>query len=346
MLYLLLKHIIHFGLVNYHRSIKVYGLKNVPKNKPVLFLPNHQNALIDVLLIAVNCNRKPFFLARSDVFSGSLLNKLFSYLRMIPIYRMRDGRDKLSKNDAVFDACARILNKGEALVLFPEGNHNLQRRVRPLSKGFTRVLFRALELYPDLDVQIVPVGLNYRDALTFPDAASVYYGKPISVGEFYDADNMPGSANSIRDMVTGSLQSLTTHIASLERYESTLHYLQAQKVDFLNPAETNRFVKEADFMENIPMVKTQKLPIRARLLKTIFLLLNFPAVLSWRYILRPKVREAEFMGTFRFATALSGFFIYVALLFTVVLYLLNFWWALSAIGLLWLFNLWYVKRLA
>ncbi|HZJ21288.1 MAG TPA: 1-acyl-sn-glycerol-3-phosphate acyltransferase, partial [Pricia sp.] len=66
--YRLLKLWIKAGLYLYYGKIKISGLENVPRNEPVLFLPNHQGALMDVLLIVTDCHRKPFFLTRSDVF--------------------------------------------------------------------------------------------------------------------------------------------------------------------------------------------------------------------------------------------------------------------------------------
>ena len=85
MLYRVLKHIIRFFLYFYHKEIQVHGLENIPKNKPVLFVPNHQNALIDVLLVGVDCKRNPYFLARSDIFGKSILNSFFTFQSCLEI---------------------------------------------------------------------------------------------------------------------------------------------------------------------------------------------------------------------------------------------------------------------
>ena len=60
---------------------------------------------------------------------------------MLPVYRIRDGWGNLNKNTAIFSKSALLLSEDEAVVVFPEGNHNLRRTVSPLSKGFTRVVF-------------------------------------------------------------------------------------------------------------------------------------------------------------------------------------------------------------
>ncbi len=344
MLYQLLKYSITFGLQAFHKKIVFYGLSNVPKNKPVLFLPNHQNALVDVLLIGTNCNRKPYFLARSDVFSKSMLRTFFNYLKMIPVYRLRDGRDTVSRNHEIFETCAQLLKKGEALTMFPEANHNLRRRVRPLSKGFTRVLFKALEYAPELDIQIVPVGLNYQNAELFPDSAAVYYGVPISVQELYDSNDLVGSALKIRNAVAASLKELTTHVEPEIEYDEIIDYLNGENVNFLDPTAVNIRVKKWD--SNADYIKKEKtsksiLPV---ILRPLFLLINLPILIVWKLLLKPKIWEPEFTGTLRFATAFIGFIVYLSILFLVLSFSLNLFWAAGIIIVIMLFNWIYVKK--
>lgn len=346
MLYQLLKYGITLGLQAFHKKILVHGLSNVPKSKPVLFLPNHQNALVDVLLIGTNCNRKPYFLARSDVFRKSMLRTFFNYLKMIPVYRLRDGRDTVSRNHEIFATCAQLLKKGEALTMFPEANHNLKRRVRPLSKGFTRVLFKALEYAPELDIQIVPVGLNYQSAELFPDSAAVYYGVPISVQHLYDSNDLVGSALKIKNAVATSLKELTTHVEPESDYDEIIDYLNGENVNFLDPKATNILIKNWDSKTDyISKEKTSK-SILSVMLCPLFLLINLPVLLIWKLILKPKVWEPEFTGTLRFATAFIGFIFYLLTLFLVLSIGLNIFWAAGIVIGIMLFNWIYVKQFA
>lgn len=350
MLYNFLKNAIAFGLHGYHKKITVHGLEQVPKDKPVLFLPNHQSALLDVLLVGIKCNRKPYFLTRSDVFATGLLRTFFSYLRMIPIYRIRDGRSTLAKNDAIFDISSEVLQKGKALVMFPEANHNLERRVRPLSKGFTRVLFRALAADPKLDIHIVPVGLNYKNATHFPDEVAVYYGKPIAVQELYDRTDEKSSAAQIKNCVSEHLQQLTTHIQPQEHYGKIHSYLEALETDFLNPHQANGYIKNWTFDSTVS--NTSKASVHNKIAKNttgvvwywVFVVLNYPLILLWKKGVKPKVWEDEFMGTLRFATALLGFAGYALLLLLVLAFSLGFWWAVVAVVVLVCINWFGVKQ--
>ncbi len=299
-------------------------MENVPKDKPVLFLPNHQSALMDVLLIVTDCNRKPYFLTRSDIFGKPFLDAIFNFFRMIPIYRIRDGRHALPKNEAIFDKCADILKRKSALAMFPEANHNLKRSVRPLSKGFTRILFRALEKYPDLDIQLVPVGLNYKDAVRFPDEVSLYYGTPIALQSIYQETDLPSTVIRLKESITQNLQRLTTHIPPKANYEKVEAKLYERNNNFLDPKETNNVIQELLGKPMGDIVTPQKRSKKISLFTPLFIVLNLPLVLFWRFVMKPKVWEPEFMATMLFATAFIGFAIYYLLLFIILLLSINF----------------------
>ncbi|MGB5417843.1 1-acyl-sn-glycerol-3-phosphate acyltransferase, partial [Algibacter sp.] len=82
---------INLGMFFYFRRIKIHDVQNVPKSKPVLLLSNHQNALLDALLIGTKCNRSAYFLTRASVFNKPVIAKILESLQMLPVYRIRDG---------------------------------------------------------------------------------------------------------------------------------------------------------------------------------------------------------------------------------------------------------------
>lgn len=338
--YFLVKLWIKVALHLYYGKIEVHGLENVPKNAPVLFLPNHQSALLDVLLIAVDCNRKPWFLTRSDVFKSKTLILIFNYFQMIPIYRIRDGRESLKNNQAVFDRCSELLIGNEAILMFPEANHNLKRRVRPLSKGFTRILFNTLDKAPETDIQIVPIGINYRDAVNFPDKVALYFGTPISMNGMYNPKDEKGSVDAIKAAVSGSLKTLTTHIDNEEKYDEIVKELDAIGVDYLNPMEVNATLQKLP-LEGKKGKKDSK-PL-AKIGKALFMVLNFAMVLLWRTFGKPKVWEPEFMGTLRFAFGLLCYPIYYALIFMIIALVWSPVFGLAIVLGLFLYNWLYVR---
>lgn len=328
------------GLHLYFGKIKVHGLENVPIDAPVLFLPNHQSALLDVLLIAVDCNRKPYFLTRSDVFSGKFFTTVFSFFQMIPIYRIRDGRESLKNNQAVFDQCSELFMNNKAILMFPEANHNLKRKVRPLSKGFTRILFNTLNKAPDTLIQIMPVGINYKDAIGFPDKIALYFDTPIAVNAMYDPEDEKGSVDAIKEVVSSRLKNLTTHIADEENYMETVKELEAIGVDYLNPKEVNATLKD---MPKSVDLNTMRPGILSGLAKSVFIILNFPMVFVWRTFVKPRVWEPEFTSTLRFGFALLAYPIYFTILFAIIALTINAKIALITILVNILYNWMFVR---
>ena len=89
---------------------------------------------------------------------------------------------------------------------------------------------------------------------------------------------------------------------------------------------------------------TQLLIPTTPFLRLLFLVFNFPVLLVWRFLVKPKVWEPEFMATLRFATAFIGFVLYYLILLITMMLFINFKIAVASILLLFAFNWWYVKK--
>lgn len=292
---------IKLGLFFYFKKIQIHNTGNIPKDQPVLFLSNHQNALLDALLIATKCGRFVHFLTRASVFKKSIADSLLRSLQMLPVYRIRDGWNNLSKNNPVFSTCAELLQKKEGVVIFPEGSHNLRRTVRPLSKGFTRIIFETLEKYPDINLQLVPVGLNFVNAEEFEDSVSVFFGEPISAKAFV-TDFSNDNVINLKEIIHDKISELTTHIPT-ESYEETITYLEDINANFLDPVTVNSCVKSG--LKNCK-VKELKNPDRIKpFLRFILKILLFGPYLIWKGYVKPKIDEVEFISTFRFVVAIT-----------------------------------------
>lgn len=289
------------GMFFYFRKIKIYGIKNVPKNKPVLLLSNHQNALLDALLIATKCGRFSYFLTRAAVFKKPLVSKILMSLQMLPVYRIRDGWSSISNNNAIFETCSTLLNTNEAVVIFPEGNHNLKRTVRPLSKGFTRIVFSTLEKYPETDLQLIPVGLNFKHAEKFPDSTAIFFGKPLCAKDFI-SENRNDDVVKLKARIQSEISKLTTHIPS-DNYDDTLTKLNQLQVDFLNPKAVNNCM--ANSFENCKTNWKPKLKGIRLFFKSLLILNILLPYLIWKFMLQPKIDEIEFTSTFRFTIAIT-----------------------------------------
>ncbi|MDO6622292.1 lysophospholipid acyltransferase family protein [Oceanihabitans sp. 1_MG-2023] len=313
------------GLFCYYKQFKVHNVERVPKNKPVLFLANHQNALIDPLLIATKSGRFCYFLTRASVFNKPLISKFLRSLQLLPVYRIRDGWSSITNNNSIFSTCTEVLNQNKAVVIFPEGNHHINRSVRPLSKGFTRIVFETLEKYPETDLQIIPVGINYNKADDFVDSTSVFFGKPIAAKK-YLSTNKNKAINTLKEDVYQAICKLTTHIPS-ENYAETIAKLEEVPVNFLNPEAVNNCISSNfETCQKHEKSKTNYLKI---VLKYVLLANFLPPFLVWKYYAKPKIKEIEFVATFRFALYITLFPLWFFILVSIVSVL--FGWQVTAL---------------
>ncbi|MDP5105509.1 MAG: lysophospholipid acyltransferase family protein [Polaribacter sp.] len=299
--------IVKTGLFFYTQKIRVSGTENIPKKGAILFCANHPDGLIDPLMITTNCPRESHYLVRAAAFNNPFVKKVLESLNLMPIYRMRDGINEVGKNKEIFENCFELFKKGETLLIYPEASHNRKRTIRPLSKGFTRIVFGALEKYPDLKISIIPVGLTYQNASYYPSKVAIKYGKPISAEDFYSSNNLPVSINNLKDEVSNQLKELSVHITDDENYSTILTQLNNLNVDFTDVDLVNNMIAKNSF--------TDKKKRKTTFLKPIYylILLNsiFP-VLIWKKIAK-KIDEFEFVDTFRFALNLGLFPIFYSL---------------------------------
>ena len=307
------------GLFFYFKNIKAVNVERVPKTGAVLFLANHQNALLDALLIATNSGRFSYFLTRASVFQNGLVTKILKSLLMLPVYRLRDGWNNLSKNNAIFSKSAKLLSQDRAVAIFPEGSHHINRTVRPLSKGFTRVILETFERYPKKHLQLVPVGFNYLQAEKFGDCVSLNFGDPIHLTINAITDKNESRIN-LKAQVHQQICQLTSHIET-ENYDTTLKKLKDLKVDFLNPEAVNNCIA-SDFKDCEPTSSRDVSNIKGIFKFGLILALLVP-YLIWKWGVQPKIQEIEFVSTFRFAVAISIVPIYILILTVCLLVIIS-----------------------
>ena len=338
--YLVFKRLVRTGFQCYYKEIRMSHMERVPLDRAVMLLPNHQNALMDPLLYAAFAKGKPYFLTRSDVFENKILKWIFQGLRMMPIYRLRDGRETLSQNQAVFERCAYLFSQGEHLLLFPEANHNLRRQVRPLSKGFTRIISQSYESSPNREITIVPVGMNYQNAAHFPDRVALCFGEPFPTRSYWSDDNRELDFSALRDRTHQAITLLTTHIPVNVDYDLWEQRLEANRTDFLDPVPVNASIAKGE----LPELKSFQARRRLRRIWDVFFrAVNAPVWLPWHFIVSKKVPEPEFASTFRFLYCLLAFPIFYLFLAGLLLFFLPPIAVLSILGLIFLHNLAYVK---
>lgn len=323
--YYFIRTYIKLGLFFLTKKMKIIGKENIPKNNPVIFIGNHQNALIDALLIPTTAKREIYFLTRASAFKYKWVNFILKSLNMIPVYRVRDGIKTLRKNEEVFDYCKEILNQQKAIQIFPEGMHHLQRKVLPFQKGFARIIEGTLLKYPDLNIDIVPVGFNYDSHLKFPVSVSIVIGKPINATNYFDFTNNKLNYKALLEDASSALKKLTLHIENVDSYEAVINKLEANQVDYLHPISANKMVKN---MESLPLKKESKKE-KFNIFFPFHLLAKINSLLPlliWEFV-KPKIKDIIFINTYRFALIATIFPLFYLLQTSIILKIFDAKWA-------------------
>jgi 1-acyl-sn-glycerol-3-phosphate acyltransferase len=221
--YGLLRYWVGNTFYGYFRKVEVNGFENLPADKPVILTPNHENGLVDALLVILASGEQPYSVARAGAFQNPTVHSILTFIKMFPAYRPRDGRENMHKNDEVFEKCADVLLSGKYLLMFPEGDQNMERRIRPLKKGVFRIAFNAEEQSNfNMDLQIVPVGIVYEDHFKIRRRVVINFGEPIGVdrlkGEY--EENSARALNVIKKETFDGMEPLMMNIREKDHYSS------------------------------------------------------------------------------------------------------------------------------
>ncbi|MBC8320701.1 MAG: 1-acyl-sn-glycerol-3-phosphate acyltransferase [Bacteroidetes bacterium] len=206
----------------FYRKFIVLGKSNIPNDKPLIFTPNHQNALMDALALIFSVNKQLVFVARADIFKKPVVARILYFLKLLPIYRVRDGFDTIKKSKDIIRKTIDIITSGSAMGILPEGNHSSLRRLQPLKKGFARMAFQAEEANNFmLDIHIVPVGIDYDNKQNYRSSLIVNFGEPIAVKDYVELyKNKPAVAiNNIKQQLSERIKHLTINIESENNYD-------------------------------------------------------------------------------------------------------------------------------
>ena len=247
LLYYTVKLLIRIQFFFYAKRVTIKGKENIPKKGAILFTSNHPNGLLDPILIASNIGRKTHFLVKADVFNNPKIATFFDWLGMMPVYRIRDGIRQVNKNNLIFEKCRNLLKKGKVLLIFPEGSHAKKRTIRPLSKGFTRIVFGTLDENPELTITIIPVGITYQNSSKYPSEIALHFGKPILANNYHKPEDLHKTTLALKKEVTHQLQQLTVHITNDEHFDAINQKLEKSTVNFTKVTQVNSLVKSNDF---------------------------------------------------------------------------------------------------
>jgi len=209
----------------YYRRFVVKDRGKIPSGKPVIFAANHQNALMDALAIIFAARRQIVFMARADIFRQKFTARLLHFIKILPVYRIRDGFHSVEQNKEVFKEVIAVLENNNPVALFPEGSHLGEKRLRPFKKGAARLALLAEESFGEKqEVLIVPVGIDYSGYKNAGSDLLVIFGDPVPAGGYKELylQNPPQALIQLTDDIEEGIKKVIIHIDS-EEYYPTIH---------------------------------------------------------------------------------------------------------------------------
>lgn len=189
MLYPIFKIIMKVYFNMYYKKIYIEGADQIPEGVPLVFICNHPNSFMEACLLATFQNRPLHFLVRGDMFEKKWLAPILRETNQIPIYRFKDGFEKLRNNKSSFSASFDILAENKCILLFPEGSTEFVPWLRPFQKGAARLATGTIEEKGIDDVFVLPCAVHYFDALETRSTVAIQFGNAISTKEFFQNKN-------------------------------------------------------------------------------------------------------------------------------------------------------------
>ena len=219
--YAMMRPLVCFGTICHYTSFTVRGKKNLPKKVGYIIAPCHQQALMEPLAVLATVDKAPVFLARADIFAKPTIRKILTTLRIMPVYRIRDGKESLSKNTEIFEKSRNVVLDGYPFCMMAEGRHNNRHQLLPLVKGMFRIAGETQKQLGETPLYIVPMGIDYDEYERTYANVCINYGEPIPIQPFMDTfnENEPVALNQMRDTLTTHLHKQMFDIRSQKYYD-------------------------------------------------------------------------------------------------------------------------------
>lgn len=264
--YWCLKQYIIFADWLIHKKVIVTGRNRIPKNKPIVFAPNHQNALSDPMAVLLYTRFQPVWLARADIFKSKTAKRILRSLKIMPVYRLRDGKENLGRNEETFSDSIKVLENNFALALFPEAEHSGKRQLLPHKKAVPRIVFMAEEKVDfKLDIQIIPTGIYYSHYWKFNRTVIVNFGDPIAVKDYFLAykKNPNHAIIALKSKIYESTLPLVINIRSTKHYNDFEKIREIYGEHFLKRqgklcSELNRFESDQQLANRLDELEIEK----------------------------------------------------------------------------------------
>ena len=175
----LIRALVRALLAIFYRRVDVVGVERVPAAGGLIVAANHQNGLVDPMMLMARLPRTLQPLTKSTLFKHPIVAPFLRLAHAVPIYRRQDAGGAAVDNAETFRAVSDALAAGGAILIFPEGVSQPEPALMALRTGAARMLLEA-EAAGAPPVTLLPVGLVLHEPGTFRDGRGlILVGDPI-----------------------------------------------------------------------------------------------------------------------------------------------------------------------
>ncbi|MFM2392165.1 MAG: hypothetical protein RLZZ546_142 [Bacteroidota bacterium] len=337
MIYRILFYFANIVIRIYYRKIHVTGLESIPKNKPLIIVSNHPNGFLEPIIMACLFPIELHFLVRGDLFEKKALRWLLTSTNQVPIYRFKDGIAALRNNQKTIAKTLEVLNRNKAIIIFAEGSTDSSWFLREFKKGMARMAFQCLDENPNLDLQILPVGVVFQKSSSPGTEVMLNVGEAFAVNPYYvkNAREAKDKMDALTLDTYNKIKKLVIHIED-DSHTSLVHkawkLYSSRHHDWFLPRVTHdqdifSYVKKSISSSNeVPPLKNGKYFI----LNLFSFILGIPGFIFWilpvyfgEKITKQFVKEEEFVSSIKASSTAGLCVIYSIVLLIPMIYFLG-----------------------
>ena len=204
----------------YYRDIQVEGLARIPRQRPLLLVVNHPNALIDALLVIWLVPRRVLITAKATIFRNPIAGALLRWLGVVPLRRASDeiqqgGSPNPARNKETFRAVYDALRGNGTVLIFPEGKSHDEPSLAPLKTGAARMALYAREAGGVDELAILPIGLTFERKEAPRTRVLVQIGEPILLAAWRAPPNTT-AADALTAEIDARLRAITLNYQTVD----------------------------------------------------------------------------------------------------------------------------------
>lgn len=189
------------GIARSYFRTRIIGRQHIPAQGPFILSPIHRSNL-DTPVVSGVTRRRLRYMGKESLWKSKAGGWFLSTAGGFPVQRGSADREALR-------ACKQVLERGEPLVLFPEGTRQYGPQIQPLFHG-------AAYLACATGAPILPVGIGGSEAampkgskMVWPKRLTVVVGEPLDPPPQTDEGRVPRRAvRELSDELSERIQTL------------------------------------------------------------------------------------------------------------------------------------------